>query len=85
VTLGRRQRLAVAFRQQYVARDPLGLDVPFAEGGVVLGAESGDIGAGLFHVAPEDQRRAVEMRLGELVARRDVFHPVRQAQVAEPG
>src|SRR6185503_20693218 len=32
----------------------------------------------------EDQRRAVEMRLAELVARRDVFDAVAEVQILEP-
>src|SRR6185436_8769747 len=35
-------------------------------------------------IAAEDQRRAVEMRLAELVARRDVFDAVAEVPILEP-
>ncbi len=51
--------------------------------GVLLG-EARDIGERLLEIAAEDQRRAVEMRLAELVARRDVGDAVAEVQVLEP-
>ena len=58
------------------AGDLLGLAVPVAEGLRVLLGEARDVGERLLEVAAEDQRRAVEMRLAELVARRDVVDAV---------
>ena len=78
LALGLRQRLGEALRQEYAAGDLLGLAVPLAEGrGVPLG-EARDVGERLLEIAPEHQRRAVEMRLAELVARRDVGDPRRR-------
>ena len=79
-----RQRFGIALGQENLARDLLGLAVPFAEGGGVFLGEARDIGDRLFQIAPEHQRRAVAMRLAEFVARRDVAHARVEPEVLEP-
>src|SRR4029079_2889079 len=82
--LGLRQWLGKALRQKDFRRDLLGLPVPVAEGLRVLLGKTRDIGERLFQVAAENKRRAVEMRLAELVARRDVADAVGEVEVLEP-
>ena len=85
LALGLRQRIGKPLRQEDFRRDLLGLAIPVAEGLRVLLGEARDIGERLLQVAAEDQRRAVEMRLAELVARRDVFDAVGEIEILEPG
>ena len=85
LALGSWQRLGEALRQEYASRDLLGLAVPVAKGrGVPLG-EARDVGERLLEIAPEHERRSVEVWLAELVARRNVGYSVAEAQILEPG
>ena len=44
-----------------------------------------DVGEGLLEIAAEDERAAVEMRLAELVRRRDVGDTIGEPEIMEPG
>jgi len=84
LALGLRQRVGEPLGEENLGRDLLGFAVPVAEGLRVLLGEPRDVGQRLLEVAAEDQRRAVEMRLAELVARRDVLDAVGEIEVLEP-
>ena len=85
LALGLRQRLGIALRQEDPPRDLLGPAVPLAERRSVPARKARDVGDGLLEVAAQHQRGAVEMRLAELVARRDVGHPAIEPEILEPG
>ena len=84
LALGLRQRIGEPLGQEDLRGDLLGFAVPVAEGLRVLLGEARDVGQRLLEVAAENESRAVEMRLAELVARRDVFDAVAEVEVLEP-
>jgi hypothetical protein len=66
------QRLREPFGDQDLCRDGFCAAVPLTEGRRVASREARDVGGRLVEIAPEHERRAVAVRLAELVARRNV-------------
>ena len=79
------QGLGELLRQENAGRNLLSLAVPIAEGRGVLLGKTCDVGKCLLEIAPEHERRAVEVWLAELVARRNVGDLIGETQVLEPG
>ena len=84
IALGLRQRLGEALRQEDFGGDLLGDLVPLAKCLRVLLREAGEVCDRLLEIAAEHQRRAVGVRLAELVARRDVGDALVEPEVLEP-
>ncbi len=85
LAFGFRQRLGVALGQEDVAGNRLRLAVPVAESLRVFFRKTCNVGDRFFEIAPEHQRRAITVRLSELVAGGDVGHALVEAEILEPG